>query len=141
MVAYSFKRVFVPAIRLGLGLDPIDPEPGARRPKRQTIRAVGKRRHARPGDELQLYFGMRSSNCMLIGRANCVAVERIIIWFDGKSIQAIMVSGKILGPRQLRRFAVDDGFETLEDMSAFWIKENRPPQKWEGVLIRWEPVR
>ena len=65
MSAYSFKRRFVNPIRVGLCLDPIfqigkhevSEMEAPIRPKRQTIRAEGKRRHARPGEIVQLYHG------------------------------------------------------------------------------------
>lgn len=74
MVAYSFKAQFVEPIRAGLGL-PTEPQI---RPKRQTIRA-DRKRHARPGEELQLYRGMRTRQCFLIGRAACTEVTKIRI--------------------------------------------------------------
>ncbi|MFO0729377.1 MAG: MT-A70 family methyltransferase [Nitrospiraceae bacterium] len=51
MVAYSFKSRFLPPIARGL--------------KRQTIRAP-RSRHARPGERLQLYAGMRTRHCYKI---------------------------------------------------------------------------
>jgi hypothetical protein len=57
MVAYSFKDRFIVPISLGLNIPydvdhVVDVDAG---PKRQTIRAIGLRRHARPGETLQLY--------------------------------------------------------------------------------------
>jgi hypothetical protein len=66
MVAYSYKARFVAPIRVGLDLPTLAEHlemggyhPGQIiRPKRQTIRAKGKRRHARPGETLQqLFYG------------------------------------------------------------------------------------
>lgn len=51
MVAYSFHPRFVDAILGGT--------------KRQTIR-MHRRRHARPGEEMQLYAGMRTRHCRLV---------------------------------------------------------------------------
>ena len=53
MVAYSLKPRFIPPILSGA--------------KRQTIRAISRRRHAIPGETLQLYTGMRTKQCRLIG--------------------------------------------------------------------------
>ena len=59
-----------------------------------TIRAARKRSyyqkpgahrpagHARVGEELQLYTGMRTKHCRLIARKTCVAVEPITLVFD-----------------------------------------------------------
>lgn len=57
MVAYSFKRQFGPPILAGT--------------KGGTIRN-DRKRHARPGEELQLYHGMRTKSCTLI--ANHIAI-------------------------------------------------------------------
>ena len=139
MVAYSFKRQFVNPIKAGLGLhigDPFVPPP-----KRQTIRARGKRAHAKVGDELQLYTGMRTTSCVLIGRARCVEACSIALWFTEGSVAA-QIKGKVLGPRQMKAFAQADGFKDAIEMAAFWSHENgtRNGDKWEGVLIRWEPL-
>jgi hypothetical protein len=47
MVAYSFAPQFIDTIRSGT--------------KCQTIRPIGKRRHARTGEPVQLYTGMRTA--------------------------------------------------------------------------------
>lgn len=166
MTAYSFKRRFVAPIRAGLGLvglgmdgagnevpcelvlddgvkapRPFDPmrdlDPPIR-PKRQTIRAVGRRRHARPGEVVQLYHGMRTKQCFLIGRARCVSVEPIEIIVKEHSMPT-RLSGKHVGGGFLREFARADGFESAEDMLAFW-REEHGLGKFEGLLIRWEPL-
>ena len=164
MVAYSFKPKFVGPIQAGLGVLPvIDGHPaefvldaGSKfprafvpvrdldppvRPKRQTIRAHGKRRHARPGDELQLYTGMRTKACRLIGRAQCTEVKSIILWFEEGSVAA-QINGEILGPRKMKSFAQADGFKDTLEMAAFWSHENgtRNGDKWKGLLILWAPL-
>lgn len=61
MVAYSFKSGFVPAIRA--------------RTKRQTIR-LPRPRHARPGEMLQTYCGMRTKSCFrIIPDPRCIGVD------------------------------------------------------------------
>lgn len=106
-------------------------------PKRQTIRAHGKRRHARTGEELQHYTAMRTKSCKLIGRTKCTAVENIIIWPNNMTI---LLAGKIQTARQIQSFVRHDGFVSVEDMQSFW-KENHPGvDKFEGVVIRWEPL-
>lgn len=133
MVAYSFKARFVKPIKAGLGLkvyaEPGDP-PCA--PKRQTIRAIGKRRHARAGETLQLYTAMRTKQCQKIGEAKCIYVVPITIQVL-KS--ALKFSSYVSDAEAFARY---DGFANLADMHAFWIKEHGPG-KFEGVLIRWEP--
>lgn len=135
MVAYSFKARFVDPIRSGLGyyehIDGMNPTP-----KRQTIRAYGKRRHAREGETLQLYTAMRTKQCKKIADVRCTEVSRIIIW---PAIMVIMVNGLIMTARQIQKFARADGFADAADMQAFWHREHGDA-KFEGVLIRWEPL-
>ena len=64
MVAYSFQKQF--------GRPILD------RTKSQTIRGPRKR-HAYPGDDLQLYVGMRTKYCRLLARAKCASVSPILI--------------------------------------------------------------
>jgi hypothetical protein len=76
MVAYSFQKRFADAVLAGL-------EPGPWRPgmKRWTLRH-DRRRHARPGEAVQLYTGMRTRSCRLLGRAQCQAVVPVLIGWD-----------------------------------------------------------
>lgn len=137
MVAYSYKRRFVTPIRVGLGL-PIRPEDQDHDaatlllPKRQTIRAHGLRRHARAGEELQHYCGMRQPGCFLIGRSICASVSDISIMVRKASLRINLVD-----PVQLDDFAQADGFASAEDMHEFWRVEHGLG-KFEGVLVRWE---
>ena len=142
MVAYSFQRRFVDPIKVGLGLAVVPPEyttgpvmvPA---PKRQTIRAHGKRRHARPGETLQLYTAMRTKQCFKIGEARCTAVNQITMMVGRRTI-AFLVDGEPIPDH--REFVMADGFENLEDMLAFWHSEHRGVDKFEGVIIKWEPL-
>jgi hypothetical protein len=146
MVAYSFKRRFVDPIRVGLSSVSLSFNA---KPKRQTIRAErnGKHRHARPGDEVQLYCGLRTKGCFLIGRARCLDVQPVRMSFGERRagglawsfVDEIAVGGKKL--HALEQFARDDGFLNLEEMTAFWKAEHDPlPPIWSGVIIYWEPL-
>jgi hypothetical protein len=143
MTAYSFKRRFVVPIARGLGVPyPVDfIETLVDRPKRQTIRA-DRKRHARPGEELQLYCAMRTKHCFLIGRARCLATARISLFFDfGKENGlAVNIEGKMLTPLQTAAFARADGFADIDEMKQFWRDAHGPVDKWQGILIRWEPL-
>jgi hypothetical protein len=143
MVAYSYKKRFVPAIALGLDLN-LNPDelpwlvglPIAAgveiRPKRQTIRA-DRKRHARPGEDLQHYCGMRTKGCFLIGRARCVYTVPI-------TIEVLKTKLKFSDfVFDADAFAQSDGFSDADDMHDFWLREHGPG-KFEGVLIRWEPI-
>lgn len=127
MVAYSFNRRFEDAIKTGL--------------KTQTIRAA-RARHARVGEFVQLYCGMRTSACRrLLPDVVCTAVMRVVITFDAGTpalIGRIETDG--VRVRHLDDFARRDGFRDLADMSAFW-REAHPEavrDGFRGVLIEWK---
>jgi hypothetical protein len=156
MVAYSFKRRFVAPILVGLGIDALDlarrpkaavavlMSDGPRlRPKRQTIREEGLKRHARPGDELQLYCGMRTQGCFLIGRARCTNAQPISIEIESPLIVLGAKPDRTLltTRQQLDRFAQSDGFASYEEMALFWYANHHATMNdFRGVIISWEPL-
>lgn len=141
MVAYTFKRRFVERIRSGLSSVRLswDPEP-----KLQTIRAIGKRRHARPGEALQLYHGMRSRDCFKIGDAKCTRVREIRISFCNVAEGRIVVGDNpaIVSQAGLDDFAKRDGFDDWPDMQQFWREEHGDLKRlgpFVGILVEWAP--
>lgn len=121
MVAYSFKKRFEVPILGGTKL--------------HTIRAHRKR-HARTGEELQLYTGMRTLQCRLLARAICQSTERIKIDVDGGSVHFCRQAETITGG-ELDAFASRDGFTDWQDMQAFWRAEHPSISVFDGVLITW----
>jgi uncharacterized protein YqfB (UPF0267 family) len=122
MVAYSFKQQFAAPILAGT--------------KRQTIRA-DRKRHARPGEELQLYTGMRTRQCALIARVTCASVTPIRIRFPPDSM--IEFDDQTLRPGAgIDAFARLDGFPDWHAMKQFWWA-NHPTslRVFTGMLIRW----
>lgn len=118
MVAYSFKKRFVAPILSGR--------------KAQTIRAEGKRRHARPDMPLQLYTAMRTKQCRLILETRCTMVQPIVIdWIEG----SIMLGQEMV--EDLDDFAQRDGFTDLGEMAAFWREEHPGITTFAGFVIRW----
>lgn len=155
MVAYSFKEQFIKPIRKGLGLpnfnafgvDINDADP-ALHLKRQTIRA-NRKRHVRPGETMQLYYGMRTKACLLIARARCISVEPISIDFEYR-FHPTWVQGRIehgdpfhvcQGQENLDNFAVSDGFTNWAEMRKFWQQTHPGLDVFKGVLLRWEPIQ
>lgn len=128
MVAYSFKERFIRPIEIGLGSVQLSWDPA---PKMQTIRA-DRRRHARPGEELQLYYAMRTKQCRLIGRARCLDVTPIEI-----NVRHPRLTINLDIDRDA--FAQADGFIDIQDMHRFWRSEHGLGL-FKGVLIRWEPL-
>ncbi|MDB5448074.1 MAG: hypothetical protein JWQ97_3391 [Phenylobacterium sp.] len=121
MVAYSFKSRFAPPIQA--------------RAKRQTIRA-DRKRHARRGEQLQLYVGMRTKSCRLIGLAQCVGVMEVRLDFDERRVE--FGSGTaVTTPDDTDAFARADGFADWRDMEAFWAAEHPGVRQFTGILISW----
>jgi hypothetical protein len=123
MVAYNFQRRFAVAVEQG--------------DKRQTIRAQGKRRHAAPGDKLQLYTGMRTKACRKLGDATCYDVCLITIYEDWITT---MDPPEVHSGADLEQWAHKDGFSSWPEMRDWFAKVHGLP--FTGVLIRWEkPLR
>lgn len=124
MVAYSFKRRFEGPIIEGT--------------KDQTIRAPrAGRGHARPGEALQLYVGMRTRECRLLLRTACLAVLPVQLFW--RPAIAFVVDGEPVPIDAMDDFARRDGFDDVDDMAAFWRAEHPGLEVFEGTLIRWPP--
>ena len=125
MVAYSFKSRFVDAIRSGV--------------KQQTIRA-DRKRHARVGEELQLYCAQRTRLCQLIGNAICASVQSIRLDLVNGAVgtgEGALLYG---APEELDLFAWTDGFEDWAALVAFWAKEHPGVTIFSGVIITWREL-
>jgi hypothetical protein len=136
MVAYSFKKYFAPQIETSF--------------KRQTIRA-DRARHARPGEAIQLYVGMRTRHCTKIRPdVICESISPVRFEFECGTISRIVVQDRELTEVEMEEFARQDGFApehfnepsgyrgntALENMDTFWI-DNHGEAPFIGVLIRW----
>ena len=122
MVAYSFNKRFVPAIQAGK--------------KRHTVRKPRKR-HALPGEYIQLYTGQRTQHCRKILSPDplCIAVQSIGIGFSDTGIEKIVINQTEVDPEE---FAREDGFLSAIDMAKFWRKAHGPLTRWGGYIIRWD---
>ena len=120
MVAYSFKKEFAAPIIAGT--------------KRQTIRA-DRARHARVGETLQLFTGMRTKHCRKIGTATCAGIVPIWLDFDCDRVQ--VGSDTMLELPRLNAFAVRDGFKDFAAMRTFWENEHDLGKPWSGYMIQW----
>ena len=125
MVAYSFRPRFIAAIESG--------------EKRQTIRA-DRKRHARAGEQLQLYTGMRTRRCRLLARATCCAVMPIRLDLAEGRIEFPSTGTALTTFMELTEFALQDGFPAWrgpDGMLAFWKAEHGDAPIFSGVMIRW----
>lgn len=134
MVAYSFDKRFVPKILAGL-------EPGRWMPgmKRHTIRA-NRLRHARSGEDLQLYLGMRTKNCKKIGTARCVGIGDITIDIVRNQITLARPRRAITKTAELDAFAQRDGFDDWRAMGTFWLETHGAVEPFKGRIISWVPT-
>jgi hypothetical protein len=124
MVAYNFQPRFFSLIREGM--------------KHQTIRRL-RVGHAKPGDRLQLYTGLRTPQARRIcDDPVCTAVMPCEIRFASALIRSITVGG--VPVRNLNNFAVIDGFTDLADMTGFW-REMHGTSDFNGVVIEWAMPR
>jgi hypothetical protein len=121
MVTYSFKERFVAPILAGT--------------KRQTIRAH-RVRHARPGEVIQLYRGLRTRQCYKIGAAMCAHALPISIYLGNKPIaNRVVIDGSPVG--DLDAFACRDGFSSWADLREFWKDTHDRVELFCGVIIQW----
>lgn len=122
MVAYSFAPRFEAAIREGW--------------KTQTIRQ-GRKRHACPGEMLQLFCGMRTRACRkIVADVRCINVEPLRIDFDASGL-IIAIQTDCANVPDLEAFAISDGFIGIDDMSVFWGRAHGLMNRFDGVLIDW----
>ena len=128
MTAYNFHKRFV--------------EPIIKGTKLQTIRPLGKsgRRHARPGEPVQLYCGMRTKSCSKIVTPDpiCCQVLPVELDFSLPRSPTILLNKFPLNPATLRAFARLDGFESLDEMRLMFCSLYGVARK-DMVLIRWTP--
>lgn len=121
MVAYSFQRQFIKPILAGA--------------KRQTIRG-DRKRHARVGEQMQLYTAMRTKYCRAIGVASCLDLARVLINFEE---EVVILDGHLTfsAAEWLEEFARNDGFDDWNAMRSFWRLTHQDWWEFNGVLIRW----
>lgn len=137
MVSYSFKPSFVRPIQLGI--------------KQQTIR-LPRKRHARPGEPVQLFTGMRTRACrkLLDPDPICAGVSPVELDVGRHGI-GICVNGCELKGDDAIAFAEADGFAPVHHgvepapgiallVMARWWALIHGVGRFEGVLVTWRPA-
>lgn len=134
MVAYSFKSAFVDDI--------------AAHRKRQTIR-LPRRRHARPGEDVQLFAAMRTKHCRkIIPDPRCIGVDQLVADLRPGRLVHLEVNGVVidLASPEADAFATADGFgapplgyRPIQFFAAWWQRTHNAALFEDLVLIRWEP--
>ena len=117
MGMYNFQRRFVPFILAGI--------------KSHTIRARRKYED-RVGNVMHLYMGLRTPDVELLARTPCIQVGSVLI----PNRRVIKIDGNRLGPTQMDRLAIHDGFHDWDEMVVFF--EKRFP--FDGKIYHWTPL-
>jgi hypothetical protein len=145
MVAYGFRPFLVEPIEGEIKIHTL--RLGRKNPHAKRAHVGG---HALPGEELQLYVGMRQPTCRLIGRATCVRTIRITVELVHSWVDLYETPGK--KPRrldcyngshiELDPFARADGFKDWLDFYTYWDKHIPPNdgtdiRLFDGWLIEW----
>jgi hypothetical protein len=126
MPAYNFLPRFAPLVESG--------------EKRQTIRAVGKRRHARSGDLLQLYTGQRTAFCRKLISPDpvCIAAHAVYIYkifTRQEAYYQMCIDGEVVFHHEVAGIAIADGFADKTQFFEFFEEAHGLP--FHGVLIKW----
>lgn len=100
------------------------------KPKLHTVR---KDETGRWNNRKTIHFatGIRTKNCDVFFQEKCTGVQRIIIIPDEK----IIIDGRELSEQEKKDFAVNDGFDNLEQFFS-WFTEH-----FKGKLIHWTDKR
>ncbi|MEM6727010.1 MAG: hypothetical protein AAF618_00795 [Pseudomonadota bacterium] len=125
MVAYSFQKRFAPPILEDT--------------KTGTIRAPRKR-HAREGEALQLFTGMRTKHCQkIMGDVKCAFVEPITFEVTDRRLHMVEIGIPrwLLHPHGEDLFARMDGFDDMADMAGFW-SQTHGIGRFVGFWIGWK---
>ena len=126
MVAYNFKPRFAPLIVVGT--------------KRQTIRRprIGRHRHARDGEKVQLYTGLRTKAVTLLGVAECLGIASVRLNFLRDRITVDDgACWHLCAPERLDAFARNDGLEDWADMKATFREIHGDMIEFFGTIIYW----
>lgn len=126
MPAFNFQAQFAEAVEYGYKL--------------QTIRADRKdgRPHAKRGDTVKLFTGMRSKACRLLRTATVTHTARIRIkgtemFLNNHRLPSIIYDRNCETTDD--EFAVADGFESFMDMADWFGRTHGLP--FEGTVIYW----
>jgi hypothetical protein len=123
MVAYNFKAEFAERVE--------------QRQKLTTIRALGKRRHAKPGDRIQLYTGQRTKGCRKLTKRDPICVFSLPVTIRDAAHLVQIVRAETLemvySPWEQDAIAQLDGFKHSGDLRSFFVGSFDQPM----VLVRW----
>lgn len=127
MVAYNFRKQFAEQVTSGK--------------KRQTIRLRNGKRPPRVGDEINLYYGLRTKSCRLLRTVKCKGVVSLVVDVPRESVTAWSTASFLPLPvpikgKDLIQLARDDGFNTVDEFFSFFRKQYGE-QQLDCWLIAW----
>lgn len=124
-----------------LGFRPRFADPILDGTKRQTIRAPrkDKRPHAREGQKLYLYTGLRTQHARKLGEATCTGVDEVYMNFQRNAVTVTSALGvrPILAFSNLDEFAQADGLADWADMKATFAEIHGERIEFWGSIIHW----
>ena len=120
MVAYNFMKSLAPLVEAGV--------------KSHTIRNNNRNgRHAKVGDKLQLYTGMRTKSCRKLRDTICLAIHEIKI--ENPAVRILIDSAWVeLSASQVLQLAIADGFASIDEFFNYFTEPR------DLVLIVWDEV-
>ena len=119
MVAINFREQFADLVRSGK--------------KRQTIRRSRRNGQLTQGCVLQLYTGLRTKAAEKLVDPDPVCLKVTAVSINHKRI-SINAHAMPTDSPEARAFAKEDGFNNVEDMLAFFLKDG---DNFQGFLIEW----
>lgn len=119
MVAFNFKARFAPLV--------------ASWAKKQTVRAT---RRAKKGDRLQLFTGLRTSDCRKLIEPDPVCM---LVDYVGIRPEYLTLGNTALHEGDADHFARRDGFANYAEMVA-WFKETYGSPYFTGYVHVWAPA-
>lgn len=124
MVAYNFMIRLAPDVETG------------RKPFTIRDERKGRSRHARPGEDIQLYTGMRTTACRKLVNPDpiCERVVPIIMWRVNQHRCSITLDGKLLTHDQADYIVTVDGFKSHEEFMEYHLGDSKTVKK---IFIQW----
>lgn len=128
MVALNFIKQFADDVESG--------------EKTQTIRKQGKRAAPEVGSTIQLYTGMRTKQCRLLGSGRVLRCQPIIIrpWVNELLLHDWASDRWVIfdSDKSLSKFSSKDGFESISAFFEYFKKVADNDRSFRGNLIEWE---
>lgn len=119
MTAYNFSPQFVPLIESG---------------RKMTTFRVPRKHPPREGGELQLYTGMRTKQCRLIMRAQCMGIVHVHL----RPYISLSSGRTMLTMEEQETIAREDGFGSVREFHA-WFADRYGQERMELEVVAWSP--